>query len=134
MNVNTVRPYIARVATLLATCLAPLACGGGTTAATATTTAGGPPPLAAEVFAEPSLAFSPNSVTIQRGGSVTIDFEAVPHNAYFDDQPTGAPANITGTNVNVSKTLTFNTVGTFVYNCHIHPGMRGTVIVVAPTT
>ena len=127
---NAVCLQVARAVTLVATCLAPLACGGGTTDATP----GGPPPLAAEVFAEPSLAFSPNSVTIQQGGSVTIDFGAVAHNAYFDGQPAGAPANITGTNTNVSKTLTFNTVGTFVYNCHIHPGMQGKVIVVAPTT
>jgi plastocyanin len=86
----------------------------------------------AEVAATTTLAFDPDTVTIQRGGTVTFDFESVGHNVFFDNAPPGAPDNITGSNVNVSKTLTFATTGTFVYTCHIHPGMRGTVIVVAP--
>ena len=30
--------------------------------------------------------------------------------------------------LNVGHSLTFNTLGTFVYNCHIHPGMQGTTV------
>jgi plastocyanin len=103
------------------------ACGSSTTSVS---TPPAPAAMAAEVEATPSITFSPNSVTILRGGAVTFDFGSVVHNVYFDGGPAGAPANITGQNANVSKSLTFNTVGTFVYNCHIHPGMHGTVVVV----
>lgn len=107
------------------------ACGGS-----ATMTAVTPPatiPLTEEVSADPSLVFTPGTVTIQRGGSVVIDFGPVAHNVFFDNQPAGAPPNVDGTNANVSKSLSFSTAGTFVYNCHIHPGMHGTVVVVART-
>jgi plastocyanin len=90
------------------------------------------PPADDEVTASASLAFTPPTVTIKRGGTVTFDFEGVGHNVFFDNAPPGAPANIAGVNANVSKTLTFPATGTFAYNCHIHPGMRGTVVVVEP--
>jgi plastocyanin len=121
---------ISRLAVMLASCIAPIACGGSSATQQVSPPTG--PALAAEVSADPSLAFSPNTVTILRGGSVTIDFGRVPHNVYFDNQPAGAPANITGNNSDVTKSLTFTTAGTFVYNCHIHPGMQGTVVVVDP--
>ncbi len=92
----------------------------------------GPPAPAVKVAATSSIKFSPNTVTIQRGGTVTFDFGSVAHNVFFDGAPAGAPANIAGENANSSKTLTFGTEGTFVYNCHIHPGMQGTVVVVGP--
>jgi plastocyanin len=107
------------------------ACGGST--APAGTVINNGPTLAAEVSADPSIAFTPNTVNLLVGGSVTIDFGPVAHNVFFDNQPAGAPADITGSNANVSKSLVFATVGTYVYNCHIHPGMHGTVIVTAPT-
>jgi plastocyanin len=90
------------------------------------------PPGDDEVIASASIAFTPPTVTIKRGGTVTFDFENVGHNVYFDNAPTGAPANITGVNANVSKTLTFPAAGKFAYSCHIHPEMRGTVVVVEP--
>ena len=102
------------------------ACGGGSSP----TTPINQPALAAEVGATPAIAFDPNTVTIKVGGTVTFDFGTVAHNVWFDNQPLGAPANITGTNANVTKTLTFTTAGTFVYNCHLHAGMHGTVVVV----
>ena len=42
---------------------------------------------------------------------------------------TGAPDAIPGTNANTSVPRTFATAGTFEYDCHIHPGMKGTVVV-----
>jgi Plastocyanin len=69
------------------------------------------------------------SVTIAVGGTVTVDFGSVAHNVFFDNAPAGAPANITAATSNASMALTFNQAGTFVYNCHIHPGMHGTVVV-----
>lgn len=115
---------------LISMCAALLVgCGSSTPTAT-TTTPPAPVTLSAQVAATPAIAFSPNTVTILRGGAVTFDFGSVPHNVYFDGAPAGAPANIAGTNASVSRSLTFNTTGTFVYNCHIHPGMQGKVVVV----
>ena len=121
---------------LIITCASFLgACGSSTSLADVSTGTppGTTPAAAAEVEATPSITFTPNTVTILRGGSVTFDFGSVEHNVYFDGGPTGAPANIAGQNANASKTLTFDSTGTFVYNCHIHPGMHGTVVVVDPS-
>jgi len=91
------------------------------------------PVAAATVDATPSLSFTPNLVTLIAGGTVTFDFGTVEHDVFFDNAPAGAPQNITAPSANKSVVLTFATPGTFVYNCHIHPGMRGTGIVKAPT-
>jgi plastocyanin len=98
------------------------------------TTPTGPAPLTVDVAATPSIAFSPGTVRVQSGGTVRFVFGSVAHNVFFDNGPAGAPANIAGSNANVNATLTFSTVGSFVYNCHIHPGMQGTVVVVTPGT
>jgi plastocyanin len=103
------------------------ACGGGS--ASTDPSASTPPVAAATVQAAPSNQFTPSAVTIVVGGTVTVDFGSVAHNLFFDNAPAGAPANITEPSSNKSATLTFNQAGTFVYNCHIHPGMHGTVIV-----
>lgn len=118
--------------------LAPLAtvliaaCGGDSNSPTAPPV-DEPPVAAATVDATPSLSFTPNRVTLIAGGTVTFDFGAVEHDVFFDNAPAGAPQNITAPSANKAVALTFATPGTFVYNCHIHPGMTGTVIVKAPT-
>jgi plastocyanin len=101
------------------------ACGGDSATGPVVTT----PVPAATVQATPAIKFTPNTVTLIAGGTVTFDFGSVEHNVFFDNAPAGAPANITAPSANKSTTLTFTTKGTFVYNCHIHPGMRGTVVV-----
>jgi plastocyanin len=93
-----------------------------------------PPTLTASIAATPSIAFTPGTVTLLVGGTLTINFGSLAHNVFFDNQPAGAPANISGSNSNVSKTLTFPVAGSYVFNCHIHPGMHATVVVTAPTT
>ena len=108
---------------LLASLAAALvACGGDSTS----------PPVpvqSATVQATPAEKFTPNNIALLQGGSVTFDFGSLAHNVFFDGAPTGAPANITEATSNRSLTLTFDTKGTFPYNCHIHPGMRGTITV-----
>lgn len=116
-----------RLLVLMAT-LGLAACGGSSTSTGPQRT----PALAADVAATPALAFTPGTVTVAQGGTVTFKFGSVGHNVYFDNA-SGAPANITGVNANVNKSVTFTTTGTYEYDCHIHPGMSGTVIVVAPT-
>ena len=87
------------------------------------------PVPAATVQAVPSEQFTPGRVTVTVGGTVTFAFGSLAHNVFFDNDPAGAPDNIPDPSANKSVTRTFNTAGTYNYNCHIHPGMRGTVIV-----
>jgi plastocyanin len=106
--------------------LALAACGGDSPTGPVTD----PTPVpAATVQATPAEQFTPNRVTLVAGGTITFAFGSLEHNVFFDNQPAGAPANITAPSANKSVTLTFGTKGTYEYNCHIHPGMRGTVVV-----
>ena len=92
-----------------------------------TVTGGGGPPLTATVTT-PGLNFNPANVTIARTGEVTWQL-AASHNVTFA-ATAGAPANIgtcaTGT---CTTARTFNTAGTFDYQCTNHAGMNGTVTV-----
>ena len=104
--------------------------GGGYNAPSGPTDPGDPTPVRdATVQATPSEQFTPGRINLLVGGTVTYAFGSLAHNVFFDNAPTGAPDNITAPSSNKSVTLTFNTKGTYVYNCHIHPGMRGTVVV-----
>ena len=105
--------------------LALAACGGDSPTAPVDPT----PVTAATVQATPSEQFTPGTVNLSVGGTITYAFGSLSHNVFFDNQPAGAPANITEPSANKSVTLTFATKGTYVYNCHLHPGMKGTVIV-----
>src|SRR6266540_1276440 len=76
----------------------------------------------------PGTAFSPFNVTIRAGGTVKFEFPAEEHDVIFSNVA-GAPADITvRTNATVSRV--FATVGTFPYECKVHPGMTGQVTVV----
>jgi plastocyanin len=86
-----------------------------------------PPPAGNTVTASPSLAFTPASLTVNAGQTVTFAFGSVAHNVFFDTQ--GAPDNITGNNANISIQRAFPTAGTYQYHCNIHPFMTGTVVV-----
>ena len=81
-----------------------------------------------QVTAEASLAFSPQSISIKTGDSVSWIFQSVGHNVTFD-AVSGAPASIGGANSNVTINRTFPTAGTFTYHCTIHPSMTGSVTV-----
>ena len=101
------------------------ACGRGATEAAISASV---PPASGTVDATPNITFNPSPLNIVAGGSATFAFGSVGHNVYFDSA-TGAPADIPGVNVNASVTRTFPTPGTYVYTCHIHPGMTGRVVV-----
>lgn len=94
------------------------------------TSAGGPPPAAASVAATINRTFNPDSVRIAQGGTVTWNFAGLDHNVVFDDV-NGRPANI-GTTANAAVARTFGTAGTFEYQCTLHAGMNGKVVVQAP--
>lgn len=87
------------------------------------------PVSAATVQATPAERFTPGRINLAAGGTVTFDFGSLPHQVFFNTAPAGAPADIPEPTSNKTVTRTFATPGTFVYNCRIHPGMSGTVVV-----
>lgn len=93
----------------------------------------GPPPPANQVNATPNLAFTPPTLTVDAGATVTFAFGSVAHNVFFD-AAAGVPADIAGNNAGVSIIRNFPTAGTFHYTCHIHPSMSGSVVVQAPAS
>jgi len=124
-----------RIVLRLATATTLAACGAGGGMTTSSTSPDAPPPrAAATVNATPQIAFSPAQLTVTQGGTVTFAFGSVGHNVYFDNDPSGAPADIPGVNSNTNVDRVFGTVGVYTFNCHIHPGMRGTITVVASNT
>ncbi|MDP1891591.1 MAG: cupredoxin domain-containing protein [Gemmatimonadaceae bacterium] len=84
-------------------------------------------PGANEVLATTGNAFSPSTLTVSRGTTVTFTFQATQHNVNFASVA-GAPANISNT-ANSGVQRLFATAGTFGYDCSLHSGMSGTVIV-----
>jgi plastocyanin len=118
-----------RITRILACAAAALAAACGSTYAGSSRNPAGAPPMAATVNATSLNTFTPENVAIGVGGTVTFTFGDVAHNVFFDNSPTGAPDAIAGANANMSAARTFTTAGTFEFDCHIHPGMKGTVVV-----
>ena len=74
-----------------------------------------------------TFAFSPSSVTITKGGTVTWNNTgSTVHNVTFTTS--GAPSGI-GNFSSGSNSRTFPTSGTYSYQCTNHAGMQGTVTV-----
>jgi plastocyanin len=84
--------------------------------------------VADQVNATEALAFTPATLTTQVGHTVVFSFASIGHNVFFD-AANGVPADIPGVNSDTTVSRTFDTAGTFTYSCHIHPFMRGTVVV-----
>jgi plastocyanin len=79
------------------------------------------------VFTPTLQDFSPSTLYIRKGGTVVFSIFGYDHNAIFEQKP-GAPQDIPATtNRNVSRV--FPVVGTFPYECRLHPGMNGEIIV-----
>jgi|SoiMethySBSTD1v2_1073268.scaffolds.fasta_scaffold229622_3 plastocyanin len=121
-----------RTSMIAAVCVAALlvACGGDAGGAnTSPMPTPGPVVTSATVAATPAIQFTPAIVNLAVGGTIEFDFGSVPHNVYFDDAPPGAPANITAPSFSTRVDRTFLTPGRYVYNCHLHPGMSGVIVV-----
>jgi plastocyanin len=102
--------------------LAALGCGGSGGTDPGTTP---PPGSAPEVFT-PGSVFSPFSLSVAVGDSVRFNISAS-HNVIFRSVA-GAPANI---NVVTDAVVVrrFTARGTFPYDCTVHPGMSGEIVV-----
>jgi len=87
------------------------------------------PPTSAAVSLQ-NLAFHPDSVLVQSGGTVTWTWNdgAIGHNVTFTSGPARPPDAATRDSGTYALPLT--TVGTYGYHCTIHPTMTGSVTVV----
>ncbi len=86
-----------------------------------------PNPSGSVLVTMPGFSFAPFTTTINRGGTVVYEFPSEPHNVIFN-AANGAPQDIQIT-ANRRVPRTFNVSGNFPYDCTIHPGMSGVVIV-----
>jgi plastocyanin len=110
------------------------ALGAQTATATASAVPGASPvtftTTAVVMVAVANNSFTPNAITISVGTPVTWQWQGTTslHNVTFAGTPAGAPADIANRSSG-SDQRTFNTAGTFTYQCTNHPGMNGTVTV-----
>jgi plastocyanin len=73
--------------------------------------------------------FTPFRSTIRVGQTVLWDFPSDAHNVIFvKTVTTGRPVDI-GISSSTAVTRTFTAAGTFPYDCTLHPGMSGEVVV-----
>jgi plastocyanin len=98
-----------------------LGCGsGGTDPAT------DPPPKVAAEVSTPGQVFSPTELRIIAGDSVRFNITGS-HNVIFN-RAAGAPPDVPVV-TNTAVWRTFATRGTFPYDCTVHPGMSGEIVV-----
>ena len=131
-----------RIAVLIA--VLALGCGGGGAAVESTTPTGGgtptepstpgptpgPAPTApgSATVTTPGTSFSPTTVSVAPGASVTWQITGGTHNVTFGtNKPTGGDIGDTDAGRSVSRT--FPAAGTFDYQCTRHSGMTGRVVV-----
>lgn len=104
--------------------LAFAACSGSSTGG-----AGSSPVATSTVDLPPSYKFVPAAITVPAGTTVTwTNNDNFSHSVQFLDG--GLPNDPQLMKPGESTTFTFQTAGTFKYQCHLHPQqMQGTVIV-----
>jgi plastocyanin len=87
------------------------------------------PPAVDTISVGPGIAFSPASVVLAAGGTVTFKWADGPHGIHF----TSAPGTVPGNSATMSSgTVDYplNTKGTYNYNCTVHGNsMTGQIVV-----
>lgn len=100
----------------------------GTNTNSQSTTNSSTTPTSTNAVSIQSMAFSPSSITVKKGTTVTWNNnDSVPHTVTESDGQTG-PGSQT-LNPGQTYSFTFNGTGTFPYHCTIHSFMTGTVTV-----
>jgi plastocyanin len=85
-------------------------------------------PAAVSKITITNYAFSPSNITVTKGTTVTwTNKDAVAHTVTETDGKNGPKSG--DLNQNQTYSFTFNQVGTFKYDCSLHPYMTGTVTV-----
>lgn len=87
-----------------------------------------PTPQPTAVVDMPGDTFAPARVEIRVNERVAFVFPARPHNVIFDRTRTGAPTDIQVTSNQIVQRQ-FTAAGSFKYDCTLHPGMTGEVVV-----
>jgi plastocyanin len=90
--------------------------------------AGSSEPSATNAVTIQSFAFSPASITVKKGATVTwTNQDSAAHTVIETDSQTGP--NSPDLSKGKSYSFTFDSAGTYHYHCSIHPSMTGTVTV-----
>ena len=83
-------------------------------------------PKTADAVTIKNFAFSPVTITVKAGQSVTwTNEDSIGHSATADDNSWDTGVLSQGQ----SKAITFAKAGTYTYHCSVHPNMKATVIV-----
>jgi plastocyanin len=100
--------------------------GGSTSPPGGGTPGGGDPPTASNAIGVTNNVFTPAAVQVAPGTTVTWTWssQASDHNVTFPD---GVNSPTQGASSTFRRT--FATAGTFNYQCTLHPGMTGRVVV-----
>lgn len=102
--------------------------GAGIASATVTVTPAGS--AGGSTVTTPNETFSPGTLSIVPGSTVTWEISGATHNVTFTG-PAPAGGNVPDTQPGASASRTFDTAGTYAYQCTRHAGMSGTVVVEA---
>ncbi|MFI5274558.1 MAG: plastocyanin/azurin family copper-binding protein [Ktedonobacterales bacterium] len=100
------------------------------TAPAATATTGGGAKAAVAIGGVSTYAFSPSSISVKTGTTVTwTNNTQAPHTVTSD----GGPASFNGSLDSNGSTFsfTFTQAGTYTYHCSVHPYMKATIVVTA---
>jgi plastocyanin len=91
------------------------------------------PAQATQTITIKNFAFSPDTLTVKKGTIVTwINEDSAPHLVASDPHPahTDLPGlQSTPLSKGQGYSFTFDKVGSWGYHCHLHPSMKGTIIV-----
>ena len=126
-------PTTRRLAVLALLPVLAAGCGASSAPAASGSTAAAAGPATAqtvEVQGDQQLQFQPGTVTA-RVGTLRLTFSlagGTPHDLVFQDGSVG-PAIPTVTSAARTGTYTFSRPGTYVFECTLHPGMEGKVVV-----